>query len=104
MVQKTGTNLEKVSSSLTNVDKSIGKPVEKIKASLEGLERESNISNYLGDYTGKLDALKSKIKEFEDEVERINKIPSNLLFNSEKQANDTRLKQMVDDIKEMNYQ
>ena len=104
VVQKTGTNLEKVSSSLTNVDKSIGKPVEKIKASLEGLERESNISNYLGDYTGKLNALKSKITEFEDEVERINKIPSNLLFNSEKQANDTRLRQMVEDIKEMNYQ
>ena len=39
IVQKTGTNLEKAKQSVSNVSKDITKDVDKIKASIEGLDR-----------------------------------------------------------------
>lgn len=100
IVQKTGTNLEKAKQSVSNVSKDITKDVDKIKASIEGLDRPANKNDYLGDYTGKLENLQKAIDEFDDEVERINKMPEHLVFQSDIQ----RIKDMKTNIIELNYQ
>ena len=100
IVQKTGTNLEKAKQSVSNVSKDITKDVDKIKASIEGLDRPANKNDYLGDYTGKLENLQKAIDEFDDEVERINNMPEHLVFQSDIQ----RIKDMKTNIIELNYQ
>ncbi len=100
IVEKTGTNLNNISRELSNVDASYVNEVTKIENKLELLGRGKNVSKYTSDYVERLDKLNEKIREFNFEVERINNLAPNLVFQSDKQ----RIEKLVEEIKEMNFQ